>query len=90
MFSMIPVAHSEVYGYGFRTYEYLPENITGYHVSAARAQQMERGMFSLRSFMLPHLISIIMYLVEKIGLPAYPYLVSCKNSFLKQLEVSMN
>ena len=74
---MFPVAHSEVYGYGFRTYEYLPEKISGYHVSAARAQEIELGMFSLRSFMLPHLISVFMFLVDKIGPSAAPYLVSC-------------
>ena len=71
-----PVAHSEVYGFGFRTYEYLPEKIPGYHVSAARAQEVTLGMFSLRSFMLPHLIAVIMFLVDKLGLPGSLFLVS--------------
>ena len=70
------MAHSEVYGFGFRTYEYLPEKIPGYHMNAARAQEVMLGMFSLRSFMLPHLISAIMFLVDKFGLPASPFLVS--------------
>ena len=73
---LFPVAHSEAYGFGFRTYEYLPEKIPGYHVSAARAQEVTLGMFSLRSFMLPHLISVIMLLVDNIGLSASPFLVS--------------
>ena len=70
------MAHSEAYEFGFRTYEYLPEKIPGYHVSAARAQEVTLGMFSLRSFMLPHLISVIMLLVDKSGLSASPFLVS--------------
>ena len=73
---LFPVAHSEVYGFGFRTYEYLPEKIPGYHMNAARAQGVTLGMYSLRSFMLPHLISVIMFMVDKIRLPISPFLVS--------------
>ena len=74
--SFLSVAHSEAYGYGFRTYEYLPEKLPGYHVSAARAQEVELGMYSLRSFMLPHLISVSMVLADSVGLLFTPYLVS--------------
>ena len=72
----LSVAHSEVYGYGFRTYEYLPAQLPGHHVTASRAKELGLGMYSLRSFMLPHLIAFFMFIVERLGIPASPFLVS--------------
>ena len=75
-FFFISVAHSEVYGYGFRTYEYLPAEHPRYHMTTARAQEVALGMYSLRSFMLPHLIALFMIVVDKAGIAVPPFLVS--------------
>ena len=71
----ISVAHSEVYGYGFRTYEYLPAEHPKYHMTTVRAQEVALGMYSLRSFMLPHLIALFMIVVDRAGIAVSPFLV---------------
>ena len=75
MVSFFSVAHSEVYGYGFRTYEYLPAEHPKYHMTTARAQELALGMYSLRSFMLPHVIALFMLIVDIAGIAVSPFLV---------------
>ena len=75
---LFSVAHSEVYGYGFRPYEYLPPpgsatiNVT----SELRAEEVKRGMYSLRSFLLPKLLAAVLYTATYFIPNVSPYLVS--------------
>ena len=71
---LFPVAHSEVYGYGFRAYEYLrapgSEN-----ASIAEDQQMELGMYSMRSFLYPRIFMLLFHVKEWLGIQQKPFLV---------------
>ncbi|XP_045172683.2 uncharacterized protein LOC123534472 isoform X2 [Mercenaria mercenaria] len=79
IFQTIEVAHSDVFGYGFRPYEYLPppspDVINSTTLSSAHVQEIQLGMFSLRSYILPKLISGVLILADMSGINASPYLV---------------
>eukprot|EP00058_Branchiostoma_floridae_P027972 XP_002613463.1 hypothetical protein BRAFLDRAFT_71934 [Branchiostoma floridae] len=77
IFQSIEVAYSEVYGYGFRSYEFGPvprENDTsaGFGVEAERAA----GMYAMRSFMYPRFLATIILMVEGAGLQVGPFLAA--------------
>ncbi|XP_067671377.1 uncharacterized protein [Haliotis asinina] len=61
VFQGLEVAHSEVYGYGFRMYEYLPppDSI----LTTAEDQENTLGFYSLRSFLYPHIYTICFAIV---------------------------
>ena len=71
---MFLVAHSEVYGFGVRLYEYLPvptsPNCHGEH------QNMESGIYSTHSHMLARLYTLVLYLAKTSGVEASSFLVS--------------
>ncbi|KAK3581733.1 hypothetical protein CHS0354_000117 [Potamilus streckersoni] len=73
IFQTIEVAFSEVYGYGFRTYEYLPPlyNVT----SGVEQQESDMGMYSLRSFLLPDMLMLVFDVTRFIGLGKNAFLV---------------
>ncbi|XP_035677919.1 uncharacterized protein LOC118416755 [Branchiostoma floridae] len=77
IFQSVEVAYSEVYGYGFRSYEFGPvprENDTsvGFGVEAERAA----GMYAMRSFMYPRFLATMMMMVEGAGLQVSPFLAA--------------
>ncbi|KAL3857570.1 hypothetical protein ACJMK2_012221 [Sinanodonta woodiana] len=73
IFQTIEVAFSEVYSYGFRTYEYLPppHNVT----SGVEQMESDMGMYSLRSFLLPDTLMLVFHLARFIGLGKNAFLV---------------
>ncbi|KAL5016409.1 hypothetical protein ScPMuIL_005998 [Solemya velum] len=73
IFQSVEVAFSEVYGYGFRPYEYLPPptNVT----SPAEEQEMENGMYSLRSFLYPRIFMVAFGIARWIGIGEKPFLI---------------
>ncbi|KAK3084812.1 hypothetical protein FSP39_019458 [Pinctada imbricata] len=73
VFQILEVAHSELYGYGFRPYEYLPDEKS--EVSIARAQELDLGMYSLRSFIVPKIFVMIAYISDRIGFQGHHFLV---------------
>ena len=62
-YALFPVAHSEVHGYGFRAYEYLPEPSAS---QVAGRQHAAHGMYSLRSMVLPRVYAGVIFLVQTI------------------------
>ena len=76
----ISVAHSDVFGYGFRTYEYLPppshDFVNSSIISDAHAHAIKHGMFSLRSFLLPKVLALVLTISDMCGSNTSPYLVS--------------
>ncbi|XP_045173692.2 uncharacterized protein LOC123535194 [Mercenaria mercenaria] len=79
IFQTIEVAHSDVFGYGFRPYEYLPppsdDALNSTAMSAAHAQEIHFGMYSLRSFILPKFVSVVMISANMCGINTSPYLI---------------
>ncbi|XP_071093433.1 uncharacterized protein [Haliotis cracherodii] len=61
VFQGLEVAHSEVYGYGFRMYEYLPPPDSV--MTSAEDQENTLGFYSLRSFLYPHIYTICFAIV---------------------------
>lgn len=58
IYQTLEVANSEIYGYGFRPYEYLPPpDINNSNVTVARKHEWQLGMYSLRSFLLPRIFA---------------------------------
>ncbi len=72
----ISVAHSEVYGYGFRPYEFLSPCQAGTVLSTAQTQEAALGMYSLRSFLYPRIYVALFEIKELLGLKCTPFLVS--------------
>ncbi|XP_078593639.1 uncharacterized protein LOC144871719 [Branchiostoma floridae x Branchiostoma japonicum] len=76
IFQSIEVAYSEVYGYGFRSYEFGPvprvNESAGFGVEAERAA----GMYAMRSFMYPRFLATMMMMVEGAGLRVGPFLAA--------------
>ena len=66
------VAHSEVYGYGFRTFEFLPL-AKGGNLYQQKEQQL--GMYALRSPLYPRFYVIVSWMTSLFGCSAAPYLV---------------
>ncbi|XP_060561315.1 uncharacterized protein LOC132721080 [Ruditapes philippinarum] len=73
IFQSIEVAFSEVYGYGFRPYEYLraPENIS----IPGEAQMLASGMYGLRSPIYPRMFMLSLRLAKMLGLDQSPFVV---------------
>ncbi|KAJ8312303.1 hypothetical protein KUTeg_009676 [Tegillarca granosa] len=72
------VAHSEVYGYGFRPYEYMPPpdgTDNGTSGSVSKAQEYKLGMYSLRSFMFPTIFTIVGKVAVFLGWQKSPYVI---------------
>lgn len=67
------MAFTEVYGYGFRPYEYLPKpvNIT----NSAVNQTLQSGMYGLRSFLFPDVFALVLYTAKWTCLDKNPYMV---------------
>ncbi|VDI40033.1 Hypothetical predicted protein [Mytilus galloprovincialis] len=73
IFQSVEVAFSEVYGNGFRTYEYSPSttNVT----TPVEEQEMNQGMYSLRSFLYPQFFAVIFAVCKFVGIRLNCYLV---------------
>ncbi|XP_064613136.1 uncharacterized protein LOC135476921 [Liolophura sinensis] len=75
VFQITEVAHSEVYGYGFRAYEYQPPP-PGHFSSQSAKDMASLGMYALRSFILPKIFMFVFTLAEMAGIKDQPFLVS--------------
>ncbi|KAI8514963.1 hypothetical protein Bbelb_075540 [Branchiostoma belcheri] len=75
IFQSIEVAYSEVYGYGFRSYEFGPVPRVNDTTGAGFAVEVERaaGMYAMRSFMYPRFLAITMMAAEAAGLQIGPF-----------------
>ena len=71
----ISVAHSELYGYGFRPYEYLPPPGSD-NYTTAQTQEHALGMYSLRSCLLPKLFILVAYITDSVGLIGHHLMVN--------------
>ena len=72
---IVSVAHSEVYGYGFRPYEYLTPPANPETMTIPEQQEAELGMYSMRSFLFPRIYSLFLFTKELLQIPGNPYLV---------------
>ncbi|XP_067123950.1 uncharacterized protein [Centruroides vittatus] len=70
VFQSIEVAHSEVYNYGFRPYEYLPSKIPD---SVSEKQHMKLSMHSMRSWLHPRFYIILFYFKECFSIKTNPF-----------------
>ncbi|XP_050410788.1 uncharacterized protein LOC126825253 [Patella vulgata] len=73
IYQSLEVAHSEVYGYGFRPYEYLtgeaqPNN------TRIRERELQLGMAAMRSFLFPGFFVFISYCLEVLNVDVQPFL----------------
>ena len=68
------VAHSEVFGYGFRAYEYLPGTL-GPRDSSVRESEIHLGMSSMRSFIYPRFYILVSWLADICNIRLSPFLV---------------
>ncbi|CAG2212773.1 unnamed protein product [Mytilus edulis] len=60
IYQTLEVAHSELYGFGFRPYEYLPPpDLNDPNITIARKHEYHLGMYSLRSFIIPEIYSYV-------------------------------
>ncbi|XP_061162414.1 uncharacterized protein LOC133171643 [Saccostrea echinata] len=74
IFQSMEVAFSEVHGYGFRPYEFLPP-ATGPNVTSARSQERMLGMYALRSFIYPRILASVGSIVRVLGYRGSLYLI---------------
>ncbi|WAR03213.1 hypothetical protein MAR_009771 [Mya arenaria] len=80
VFQTVEVAHTEAFQFGFRSYEYLPpppDSMVNVSISQARAREVATGMYSLRSFILPKLLSAAILMARMAGISYTPFMV-CK------------
>jgi len=74
---LFTVAHSEIYRYGFRPYEYLPPpDMNSINITVARQHEYQLGMYSLRSFLLPRIFAYVGYMFIYFGYSGSLFLVS--------------
>ncbi|XP_064612612.1 uncharacterized protein LOC135476506 [Liolophura sinensis] len=73
VFQSVEVAFSELHGYGFRAYEFLPPPESPLS-SSARQQEANLGMHSLRSFLYPRVFVLVMLVGDWLGMK--PFLVA--------------
>lgn len=66
IFQAMEVAYSELQGYGFRPYEFLPP-ASGPNVTAARMQESMLGMYAMRSFIYPRILTGVGYIALLLG-----------------------
>ncbi|XP_074641080.1 uncharacterized protein LOC141898848 [Tubulanus polymorphus] len=71
VFQSVEIAHSEVYGYGFRAYEYLPPPGNS---SIVESQEASYGMYSMRSFLLPRIYMILFHLKDFLHSQMKPFM----------------
>ncbi|XP_062582598.1 uncharacterized protein LOC134244339 [Saccostrea cucullata] len=74
IFQSMEVAFSEVHGYGFRPYEFLPP-ATGPNVTSARSQERMLGMYALRSFIYPRILAGVGSIVRVLGYHGSLYVI---------------
>ncbi|KAK3589791.1 hypothetical protein CHS0354_015795 [Potamilus streckersoni] len=77
IFQTLEVAHSEAFGYGFRAYEYMPPPVSENKSTASTALRQEHalGMYSLRPFILTHLLANVMIVANKLWPNISPFMV---------------
>ena len=90
MIFLFAVAHSHIYGYGFRTYEFQPhvkftktsdlsdhvQNLSTVKtnqtsqgkVNAAISQEVDLGMYAMRSWMYPRVYMIVFKVMDRIDI----------------------
>ncbi|KAK3756910.1 hypothetical protein RRG08_007689 [Elysia crispata] len=75
VFQSMEVAHSELYGYGLRPYEFnqLPK---GDNLSQYQARELNLGMYALRSPLQAQFLVLVVWLLHSLGLHVHePYLI---------------
>ena len=70
----VSVAFSEVYGYGFRPYEYLPPPPTNTTIPTEQ-HDLRSGMYALRSFIYPSIFTVVLTVARYLGVDGNPLLV---------------
>ena len=75
----LPVAHSEVYGYGFRAYEFNPPPEVTSNTPQVRREEQRHGLSAMRSYLLPHVYVTVTWLLQRLGLHFPPFLVRDSN-----------
>ena len=75
----LPVAHSEVYGYGFRAYEFNPPPEVTSNTPQVRKEEQRHGLSAMRSYLLPHVYVTVTWLLQRLGLHFPPFLVRDSN-----------
>lgn len=76
VFQSLEVAHSEMYGYGFRPYEFfLPPNGT-HDLSHSERQHFALGMYSMRSWIYPRCYQFLFWMREYFGWNMRPFQVA--------------
>ncbi|KAL8561062.1 hypothetical protein ACOMHN_031006 [Nucella lapillus] len=73
VYQALEVAHGEMYGYGFRAYEYNPPVEIHPDTPTFREQENAHGMNALRSYLLPHAYVMVTWLLELLGLHFTPF-----------------
>ena len=76
----ISVAHTQIYGYGFRPYEYssLSHGTLGgaaSDVSLYRQRELELGMHGMRSALYPCFYVVVSFVADVFGLDVRPFVV---------------
>ncbi|XP_076473020.1 uncharacterized protein LOC143302299 isoform X2 [Babylonia areolata] len=75
IYQSLEVAYSEIYGYGFRPYEFLPP-ARGDNLSQYQQVHQEHGMYALRSPLLPWFYVVVSWGVAMLGVTSpSPYLI---------------
>ncbi|KAK7474442.1 hypothetical protein BaRGS_00034325 [Batillaria attramentaria] len=72
IYQSLEVAHGEMYGYGFRPYEYMPPDRTP-DLPNIRHQELDHGMAALRSFLVPRAYVMVTWLLELLGVSFTPF-----------------
>ena len=83
----LPVAHSEVYGYGFRAYEFNPPPEVTSNTPQVRKEEQRHGLSAMRSYLLPHVYVTVTWLLQRLGLHFPPFLVRDLNRNVLPLAV---
>ncbi|KAK6191859.1 hypothetical protein SNE40_003443 [Patella caerulea] len=73
IYQSLEVAHSEVYGYGFRPYEYLTSEAQPNN-TRIRERELQLGMAAMRSFLFPGFFVFISYCLEVLNVDVQPFL----------------
>ncbi|CAL1543637.1 unnamed protein product [Lymnaea stagnalis] len=74
VYQSVEVAHMELYGYGFRTYEFSPvesvDDVTKY-----RRMELQQEMYAMRSPIAPYYYVLVGWMTSCAGLTVNPYLL---------------
>lgn len=84
-FYFVAVAYSELQGYGFRPYEFLPP-ASGPNVTSARMQESMLGMYAMRSFIYPRILTGVGYIALLLGYNSSLFVVRINIAIVNMLK----